>query len=101
MIPLLLSILSGLLFAWSFPGVAQGWLAFIALIPLLVVVVRAKSTRQAFILGWLAHTVSWLVMVPWVVRVMSYYGGLPYAAGVAIFVAMALYLGLYGGLFTA
>src|ERR1044071_9785711 len=98
-LPLLLAVLSGLLFAWSFPGVAQGWLAFFALAPLLVAVVRAKSTRQAFLLGWIAHTTSWLVMVPWVVRVMSHYGGLPYAVGVAIFVAMALYLGLYGGVF--
>jgi apolipoprotein N-acyltransferase len=98
---LILAILSGLLFAWSFPSVAQGWLAFIALPPLLVAIVRAKNARHAFILGWLAHTTSWLVMVPWVVRVMSHYGGLPYAAGVAIFVAMALYLGLYGGVFAA
>jgi apolipoprotein N-acyltransferase len=98
---LILAVLSGLLFAWSFPSVAQGWLAFIALAPLLVAIVRAKNTRQAFLLGWLAHTTSWLVMVPWVVRVMSHYGGLPYAAGVAIFVLMALYLGLYGGVFAA
>jgi apolipoprotein N-acyltransferase len=61
--------------------------------------VRAKNARQAFVLGWMSQTTAWLVMVPWVVRVMSYYGGLPYAAGVAIFVAMALFLGLYGGLF--
>ncbi|MDP9194897.1 MAG: apolipoprotein N-acyltransferase [Acidobacteriota bacterium] len=100
-LPLILAVLSGLLFAWSFPSVAQGWLAFIAFAPLLVVVVRAKNARHAFLLGWLAHTTSWLVMVPWVVRVMSHYGGLPYAAGVALFVAMALYLGLYGGVFAA
>jgi apolipoprotein N-acyltransferase len=40
-------------------------------------------------------------MVPWVVRVMSHYGGLPYAVGVLLFMAMALYLGLYGALFAA
>src|SRR5260221_13608916 len=38
-------------------------------------------------------------MMPWVVRVMSYYGGLPYAVGVLIFIAMSLFLGLYGALF--
>jgi apolipoprotein N-acyltransferase len=101
MIAFLLAILSGLLFAWSFPSVAQGWLAFVALAPLLVAIVRAKSTRHAFVLGWAAQTTAWLVMVPWVVRVMSHYGGLPYAAGVAIFIAMSLYLGLYGALFAA
>jgi apolipoprotein N-acyltransferase len=99
MIAILLSILSGLLLAWSFPSVAQGWLAFVALLPLLVAVVRARSGRRAFVAGWISGTTAWLVMVPWVVRVMSHYGGLPYAAGVALFIAMALYLGLYGGMF--
>jgi apolipoprotein N-acyltransferase len=98
---LLLAILSGLLFAWSFPAVSQGWLAFVALAPLLVGVVRATSMRRAFLLGWAAQTTAWLVMVPWVVRVMSHYGGLPYATGVAMFIAMSLYLGLYGAVFAA
>lgn len=96
---LLLSVLSGLLFAWSFPDVAQGWLAFVSLVPLLVALVRARKGFEAFVLGWLSQTVAWLVMVPWVVRVMSHYGGLPYVTGVLIFIAMALYLGLFGGLF--
>ena len=97
---LALSLLSGALFAWSFPDVAQGWLAFVALAPLLIAVVRARTNREGVLLGWAAMTTAWLIMVPWVVRVMSHYGGLPYAAGVAIFVAMAVTLGLYGALFT-
>jgi apolipoprotein N-acyltransferase len=94
-----LSISSGVLFALSFPHTAQGWLAFVSLAPLLVAVVKADSRREAFLQGWIAQTVAWLMMVPWVVRVMSHYGGLPYAAGVAIFVAMAAILGMYGALF--
>ena len=94
-----LSILSGVLCAWSFPNVAQGWLAFVSLAPLLIAIVKAKSTREAFFHGWIAQTTAWLIMVPWVVRVMSYYGGLPYVTGVAIFVALAAILGLYGALF--
>ncbi|HEX8408802.1 MAG TPA: apolipoprotein N-acyltransferase, partial [Thermoanaerobaculia bacterium] len=62
-------------------------------------VVKAGSRRQAFLYGWIAQTVAWLIMVPWVVRVMSHYGGLPQATGVAIFIAMSAYLGLYGALF--
>jgi apolipoprotein N-acyltransferase len=94
-----LSTLSGVLFALSFPTYSQGWLAFLSLTPLLVAVVKAVTKREAFLQGWIAQTVAWLLMVPWVVRVMSHYGGLPYAAGVALFVAMALILGLYGALF--
>lgn len=95
----LLAILSGVLFALSFPTYTIGWLAFLALLPLLVAVVRAKSTRESFFLGWIAQTTAWLMMVPWVVRVMSHYGGLPYVVGVLLFIAMSLYLGLYGALF--
>jgi apolipoprotein N-acyltransferase len=95
----LLSILSGVLFALAFPNASLGFLAFFALAPLFVALVRARSWREAFLLGWLSHTVAWLIMVPWVVRVMSHYGGLPYLAGVGIFILMALYLGLFGGVF--
>jgi apolipoprotein N-acyltransferase len=94
-----LAATSGALFAWSFPNVAQGWLAFIALAPLLVAVVRARHPKEAFFLGWTSLTAAWLIMVPWVVRVMAHYGGLPLAVGVLLFVAMSLVLGLYGALF--
>ena len=94
-----LAITTGVLFAWSFPNVAQGWLSFLALAPLLIAVVRARSLREAFFLGWAGMTMAWLLMVPWVVRVMSHYGGLPYVVGVLLYVAMALVLGLYGALF--
>ncbi|MFP5246883.1 MAG: apolipoprotein N-acyltransferase, partial [Thermoanaerobaculia bacterium] len=69
-IRILLSVLSGVLFALSFPDAAQGYLAFIALAPLLVAVVRARGGWEAFFYGWIAQTTAWLMMVPWVVRVM-------------------------------
>ena len=94
-----LAIVSGVLFAWSFPNVAAGWLMFIALLPLFVALTRVNSYKGAFALGWLSHGVAWLLMVPWVIRVMSHYGGLPYITGVLLFVAMCAYLGMYGGLF--
>ncbi|HEX7151869.1 MAG TPA: apolipoprotein N-acyltransferase [Thermoanaerobaculia bacterium] len=99
MINVLLAALAGVLFAWAFPDVAQGWLAFIAFAPLLIAIVRAKSTRQAVLLGWLSQTIAWLIMVPWVVRVMSHYGGVSVPVGIALLIAMALILGAYGALF--
>ena len=96
---LTLSILSGLLFAFAFPGVAQGWLAFLAFAPLLIAIQRARGAWESFFLGWLAQTTAWLVMVPWVVRAMTHYGGLPKILGILLLVAMASILGLYGGLF--
>jgi apolipoprotein N-acyltransferase len=98
---LLLALATGVLFALSFPNAGIGWLMFLALAPLLVALTRARSGWGAAGLGWLSMSTAWLIMVPWVVRVMSHYGGLPYAAGVAIFVAMCAILGLYGALFAA
>jgi apolipoprotein N-acyltransferase len=96
----LLAIISGVLFAASFPDIGMGFLSFAALAPLLIAVVRARNWRQAFLLGLISQWVAWLIMVPWVVRVMSHYGGLPLISGILIFIAMAFILGLYGGLFT-
>ena len=95
----LLAALSGILLASSFADFSIGWLSFVALLPLLIALARSPNGRTSLILGWTSQTVAWLIMTPWVIRVMSHYGGLPYAAGVAIFMAMALYLGLYGALF--
>jgi apolipoprotein N-acyltransferase len=95
----LLAVASGVLFALAYPDYSIAWLAFFALIPLLVALQRTRGVGEAFLLGWLSQTVAWLMMVPWVVRVMSHYGGLPYITGVLIFIAMAAYLGLYGGVF--
>jgi len=95
----LLAAASGVLFALAFPNAGIGWLIFIAFAPLLVSLARARGWREAFALGWASQTVAWLIMVPWVVRVMSHYGGLPYVTGVLLFIAMAVFLGSYGGLF--
>lgn len=94
-----LAVISGILFAFAFPNMAIGWLAFVALVPLFLALDKARGAGHAFLLGWLSQTIAWLLMVPWVVRVMSHYGGLPYLTGVAIFVAMCVILGLYGGIF--
>ena len=99
MTKLLLSLASGVLFALAFPKADIGWLMFVALVPLFVALARARSWRESFLLGWASQTTAWLIMIPWVVRVMSHYGGLPYVTGVLLFVALCLVLGLYGGLF--
>ena len=52
----LLSITSGVFFALAFPSVAQGWLSFVAFVPLLVAIVRSQSGREAFLLGWISQT---------------------------------------------
>jgi len=96
-----LAIISGFLFALAFPNYAIGWLIFIAFVPLLIALARARSWREALLLGWISQLIAWLMMVPWVVRVMSHYGGLPLITGILIYVAMCAILALYGALFAA
>src|SRR5438128_1039184 len=93
---LVFATLSGVLFAFAFPNFAIGWLIFVALIPLFLALARAESWREAFLLGLISQTVAWLLMVPWVVRVMSHYGGLSLTTGILIFIGMSVILGLYG-----
>ena len=95
-----LAAVSGVLLALAFPDVAWGWLAFFALTPLIVSVTRARGNLEAFFLGWMAITITWLINLPWVIIVMSRYGGLPLPVGVGIFIALCCILGCYGGLFT-
>ena len=62
---------------------------FIALMPLLVALcARAQHVARRSSSAGSRRPIAWLLMVPWVVRVMSHYGGLPYIVGVLLFVAM-------------
>lgn len=90
---------SGVALALAFPGAALWPLALIALAPLIAAARNARSWREAFLLGELALTITWLINVPWVVFVMAYYGQLGTVTGVLIFIALALVLGVYGALF--
>jgi apolipoprotein N-acyltransferase len=96
---IVLSALAGVLFALAFPDASIPWLIFVSFIPLFLALAHARRGWHAFALGWLSQTVAWMLMVPWVIRVMSHYGGLPYTTGVLLYLAMCLYLGMYGGLF--
>jgi apolipoprotein N-acyltransferase len=94
-----MAAVSGVALALAFPNTGWGWLAFVALTPLIAAAVTARGKLEALLLGWLTITLTWLINIPWVIIVMSRYGGLPQPLGIAIFVTMCLVLGGYGGLF--
>ena len=58
LIGLLLAALAGVFYALAFPDFSISWLAFLALAPLLISIVRARRPRSAFAYGWVAMTVS-------------------------------------------
>ena len=91
--------LSAVLLTLSFPSPDLGFLAWVALVPLLI---RARTIRpgRGFRLGWFAGVLHFGGLVYWVSVTVHQYGGIPLAAGVAALVLLSLYLGLYLALFS-
>ena len=96
---LALSVLSGGLLSLAFPGTGDlGWLAFFALIPLLVAI-QGRPWRNAGVLGFLAGLVFWLATVSWIAPTMVRYGDLPWPLAGLILLGLAAYLALYPAVF--
>jgi apolipoprotein N-acyltransferase len=91
----LLPALAGVL-AWaSFPKLNQDFLAWVALVPLLLYLIRIQKTSSAFLGGLTAGMVQFLALLYWVPRVLILYGGLPGPAAWGLFVLMVAILGCY------
>src|SRR5687767_16017697 len=67
---------STLLPIFSFPTFELYPLAWIALVPLLVVIARRPSPLTAFILGWATGSAFFYVTCYWLTYSMIHYGGL-------------------------
>ena len=97
-IVLLLPILSGML-AWaSFPKVSQGYLAWIALVPLLVCILRIRTPMAAFCGGTAAGIVQFGASMYWIPAVVATYGGAPSPVAFILFLLMVAILGSFAGL---
>src|SRR5689334_13179740 len=68
---------TAILLILSFPDFEFSWLAWVALVPLLVVLARRPSLLSAMILGWFAGTVFFYGSCYWLTYSMIHYGGLP------------------------
>jgi apolipoprotein N-acyltransferase len=115
--PVLLAIFSGLLQVLIFPNPSWTWLSWIALTPLIYVLLAcpkmqiimagdspetpAVSARQGFWLGYLSGIAWYAGSCYWVYRVMHLYGGLSSPVSFGILILFCLYLGLYHGVFGA
>jgi len=84
----------------AFPGGGGFWpLLFVALAPFLMVVMEAKTARQAGILGMLLGLVHFAALLYWIVIVLGHYGGLPLYLAVLALLLLALYMSLYLAIF--
>src|SRR3954469_23985111 len=114
----LLAVLSGVLQILIFPSPSLSFLAWVALAPLLVAILRNGSVDgegldasgeslslitpgQAFWLGYACGTVWYLGNCYWIYNTMHVYGNLSSVVSAGILILFALYLGLYHGLFAA
>ena len=106
------AILSGVLLTLSFPNGNRPWLAWIALIPLLLAIkannAKTKQNQTAYPLdggfafkaGFWTGLVHYLSLLYWIVPTVSIFGNLPIFLAVPILVLLSCYLALYPALFT-
>ncbi|HKU74229.1 MAG TPA: apolipoprotein N-acyltransferase [Pyrinomonadaceae bacterium] len=90
---------TALLLILSFPNFELYPLAWIALVPLLVVIAKHPSPRRAFILGWISGTVFFYATCYWLTYSMIHYGGLPAALAYVLIIGPTVIVGIFPGLF--
>jgi apolipoprotein N-acyltransferase len=92
---LLTSLLTGLLLAASYPQVNQGYLAWVALIPLISYVFKAPTCLRAFWGGLIAGAISLFALMIWIPQVLAHFGGLHTALAWLAFVLLVCLLACY------
>lgn len=96
----LYAILSGVVLTASFPPGKTEWLAWFALVPLLIGI-YGSAPRQAFRAGLAAGLAHYLTLLYWIIVALEHYGNIPYAVSAGILGLLCLYLALYPALFAA
>ena len=96
---IILAAASGILLTGSFPETGLSWLAWFALLPLLIAV-RDLKFRQSFRLGILTGLVHYLTLLYWLSYTMKTYGHLPVYLCIPVLFLFSFYLALYIALFS-
>jgi len=86
--------LSGLMLTASLSPIDLDWLAWIALVPLLMSL-KGKPSLVALKLGLLAGLSHYLTLIYWIVVVLSHYGNINFILSLAVLSLLSLYLALY------
>lgn len=94
----ILAILSGLLLWLSFPKIDQAYLAWLALVPLLLSL-RGVNGRAGFMLGLAAGMVQNVGLFYWTVYAMNMFGDVPLLTAIAVLLLLAAILSTFSALF--
>lgn len=92
-------MLSGALLTASFPPGRLEWVAWFALVPLLLSI-KDEYRSNAFKLSMIAGMTHYLTLIYWIIVVLNTYGGLDYLTSVSALILLSLYLSVYLGLFS-
>jgi len=92
---LLLPALTGLLLIASFPRAGQGYLAWVAFVPLIAYVFLARTRLRAFLGGFIAAFIQLFVLLIWIPPVLVNYGGLHAAIAWVAYSLLIVLLGCY------
>ena len=92
-----LAIASGVLIALSFPNPGLSFLAWVALIPLLIAM-EESSPRVAFRIGLTCGITGYAFILYWLNIVFVRYGHLPWSVSVPIYLLLVLWLAMFYGL---
>ena len=93
------ALISSFLLVLAFPDFNLWPLAWVALVPLLVLIARKPMPGRAFLTGWLAGTVFFYGSCYWLTFSMIHYGGLSRWVAYPLLLPGALILGLFVGVF--
>jgi len=94
-----LASLSGLLLTLACPKNGFFWLAWCALVPLLLAL-RNFSPQNGFYLGFCSGLTHYLTLVYWLVPTMKTYGHLPLYLSLVVLILLSAYLALYVAAFS-
>lgn len=95
----LLALFSGVLIALSFPNAGLSFLAWIALIPLLIAL-EGASPRRAFRVGITCGLSAYAIILYWINIVVTHYGHLPWAVSIVVYLLLVAWLAMFYGLAT-
>ena len=98
MIPILLSILSGLLLTAGFPKPAMFYLSWVAFVPLLYAIQR-KTGKQAFVLGYICGFLHSLTCLFWIYYAVYHFGGFSTVISFLIFMLLCCLMAVYPAVF--
>ena len=97
---LILAGFSGVLLTASFPSIGLPWLAWVALVPLMISL-KGQSLKNGFRLGLSTGFVHYLTLLYWLVHTLMTFGHLPFYLSVPILFLLVAYMALYPAIFAA